>query len=157
MGWIFLWKSARQMKLLEQGGENNTIKKEERPDYFNYGEPTAEGGEEHNGAEAKSIKNVVVPGKEGFIRKHHKATPKVVVEPPYQMVWVSDVQALRPCQTHHKAGKKPLTCAFAAAHHWDNFAGFLWFLQSVCAPRDQIAKMDFVPSAYNGLHVLFYK
>eukprot|EP00957_Ditylum_brightwellii_P075323 5723626-Ditylum_brightwellii.AAC.1 len=52
------------MKLLEQGGENNTIKKEESPDYFNYGEPTAEGGKEHNGAEAKSIKNVVVPGKE---------------------------------------------------------------------------------------------
>ena len=46
------------------GWREQNNEKEERPNYFNYGEPTAEGVKEHNGTEAKSIKDVVVHGKE---------------------------------------------------------------------------------------------
>eukprot|EP00957_Ditylum_brightwellii_P140775 10723678-Ditylum_brightwellii.AAC.1 len=62
-GLNFFVEQCKADEVARAGWRERYNEKEERPDYFNYREPTAEGGKEHN-AEAKSIKDVVVPGKE---------------------------------------------------------------------------------------------
>eukprot|EP00957_Ditylum_brightwellii_P025376 1919696-Ditylum_brightwellii.AAC.1 len=62
-GLDFVVEQCKADEVARAGWRERYIKKEERPDYFSYREPTAEGSEEHNSAAAKSINDVVVSGK----------------------------------------------------------------------------------------------